>query len=128
MVKKKSIFTSNSMATLTYTYPKGQPQIFKEGELISITDRPKIGKISKWENGWFLGDKSITVDGLQMGLYELRHMEPSPPLGVLTEAEQLKAEKENSKAISSYYNDKREAGSGGKRSRRRSRKSRKSKK
>jgi len=111
------------METLTYKDLKGQTQIFNVGDEVFIADRPKYGKISKWNNGWLVDNKSITVDSLSTGLYELSHKEPSP---ILT-TEQI--EKNETEYMKSHNEDGRNANwSGGKRSRRKSRRSRKSRK
>lgn len=71
------------MATLTYTDPKGQTQVFNVGDEAFITDiggRPKYGKISNWKEWWFIDSRGITVKDLESGKYELTHMEPRPIL------------------------------------------------
>ena len=114
------------METLTYTDPKGQPQVFNVGDEVFITDigdRPKYGKISKWQQWWYVNSRGIEVKDLESGKYELEHMEPRP---ILT-PEQI--EENNKKYMTSRNEDHQEflsqkAG----RSRRKSKKSRKSRK
>ena len=58
------------MATLTYTDPKGQTQVFNVGDEAFITDigvRPKYGIISKDKDKewWYIGSRGIEVKRLR---------------------------------------------------------------
>lgn len=118
------------METLTYTDPKGQPQVFNVGDEAFITDpggNPKYGKIYKWNQWWFIDSRGIEIKDLESGKYELTHMEPTRSRLIIP-AQMTEQNKAFAKRNEGYGENMRSTSYGGKRSRRKSRRSRKSRK